>query len=80
MSGGYDPRDDDSRDRDDGIRDREEDWFQLGRSSGSAGVRSAFASPVKETANAEASIRRATRSSTCSSSRLSKRACDVASC
>jgi hypothetical protein len=41
MSGGYDPRDDDSRGRGDGIRDREEDWLQLGRGPGSTAVRGA---------------------------------------
>ena len=32
----FDPRDQDARDRDDGIRDREEDWLAMGRGPGSA--------------------------------------------
>jgi hypothetical protein len=39
MSGDFDPRDIDSRDRKDGIYDREEDWLVLGRGPGSSGVR-----------------------------------------
>jgi hypothetical protein len=36
MFGDFDPRDDDPRDRDDGIRDREENWLVLGRGPGAA--------------------------------------------
>lgn len=43
MFGGYDPRDDDSRDRDDGVRDREEDWLVLGRGPGAAEPRDGHA-------------------------------------
>ena len=39
MSGDFDPRDCDSRERDDGILDREQDWLTLGRGPGSAAVR-----------------------------------------
>lgn len=39
MSGDFDPRDIDSRDRDDGIRDREDEWLVLGRGPGSPEVR-----------------------------------------
>lgn len=39
MFDSYDPRDDDSRDRDDGIRDRENEWLVLGRGPGSPEVR-----------------------------------------
>jgi hypothetical protein len=35
MSGDFDPRDCDSRERDDGIRDREDEWLVLGRGPGS---------------------------------------------
>lgn len=31
MSGDFDPRDFNSRDRDDGIHDREDEWIVLGR-------------------------------------------------
>ena len=36
----HDPRDQDARERDDGIRDRDEDWLRLGRGPGSTSVRS----------------------------------------
>ena len=36
MSGDFDPRDLDSRERDDGIHDREDEWLTLGRGPGSA--------------------------------------------
>jgi hypothetical protein len=39
MFDNYDPRDDDSRDRNDGIRDREDQWLVLGRGPGSAALR-----------------------------------------
>ena len=39
MSGDFDPRDVDSRDRDDGIHDREDEWLTLGRGPSSATVR-----------------------------------------
>src|SRR2546427_10770340 len=39
MSGDFDPRDIDSRERDDGIHDREAEWLTLGRGPGSAAVR-----------------------------------------
>lgn len=39
MSGDFDPRDFDSRDRDDGIHDREDDRLVLGRGPGSAALR-----------------------------------------
>jgi DNA-binding MarR family transcriptional regulator len=39
MSGDFDPRDVDSRDRDDGIHDREDEWLVLGRGPGSPEVR-----------------------------------------
>jgi DNA-binding MarR family transcriptional regulator len=39
VSGDFDPRDLDSRERDDGIHDREDDWLTLGRGPGSAAVR-----------------------------------------
>ena len=38
MSGDFDPRDVDSRERDDGIHDREDQWLTLGRGPGSAAV------------------------------------------
>jgi hypothetical protein len=34
MSGDFDPRDLDSRERDDGIHAREDDWLTLGRGAG----------------------------------------------
>ena len=39
MSGDFDPRDLDSRERDDGIHDREDQWLTLGRGPGSAAMR-----------------------------------------
>lgn len=39
MSGDFDPRDCDSRDRDDGIHDREDEWLTLRRGPGSVAVR-----------------------------------------
>jgi len=39
MSGDFDPRDIDSRERDDGIHDREDEWLTIGRGPGSAVVR-----------------------------------------
>jgi hypothetical protein len=39
MSGEFDPRDLDSRERDDGIHDREDEWPTIGRGPGSAVVR-----------------------------------------
>lgn len=39
MSGDFDPRDLDSRERDDGVHDREDEWLTLGRGAGSAAVR-----------------------------------------
>jgi hypothetical protein len=39
MSGDFDPRDVDSRERDDGIHDHEDEWLTLGRGPGSAVVR-----------------------------------------
>ena len=40
MAGDFDPRDVDSRERDDdGIHDGEDEWLTLGRGPGSAGVR-----------------------------------------
>lgn len=39
MSGDFDPRDLDSRERDDGIHDREDEWLTIGRGPGSAVVR-----------------------------------------
>jgi DNA-binding MarR family transcriptional regulator len=39
MSGDFDPRDLDSRERDDGIHDREDEWLTIGRGPGSAAVR-----------------------------------------
>ena len=39
MSGDFDPRDVDSRERDDGIHDREDEWLTLVRGPGSAAVR-----------------------------------------
>src|SRR2546430_10965357 len=39
MFDNYDPRDDDSRDRDAGIRDRDDQWLVLGRGPGSAALR-----------------------------------------
>jgi len=39
MSGDFDPRDVDSRERDDGMHDREHEWLMLDRGPGSAGVR-----------------------------------------
>jgi len=39
MSGDFDPRDFDSRQRDDGIHDHEDEWLTLGRGPGSAEVR-----------------------------------------
>jgi hypothetical protein len=39
MSGDFDPRDRDSREQDDGIHDREEEWLTLGRGPGSAAIR-----------------------------------------
>jgi DNA-binding MarR family transcriptional regulator len=39
MSGDFDPRDYDSRERDDGIHDREDEWLTLGRGPGSTAVR-----------------------------------------
>src|SRR3989441_545530 len=39
MSGDFDPRDHDSREQDDGIHDREEEWLALGRGPSSAVVR-----------------------------------------
>ena len=39
MSGDFDPRDFDSRDRNDGIHDREDEWLRLGRGPGSAAAR-----------------------------------------
>jgi hypothetical protein len=39
VSGDFDPRDLDSRERDDGIHDREDDWLTLGCGPGSAAVR-----------------------------------------
>src|SRR2546428_10749017 len=39
MSVDFDPRDLDSRERDDGIHDREDEWLTLGRGPGSAVVR-----------------------------------------
>lgn len=39
MFDGYDPRDPDARDRDDGVRDSEEDWLVLGRGPGSGALR-----------------------------------------
>jgi hypothetical protein len=39
LSGDFDPRDCDSRELEDGILDREEDWLVLGRGPGSAGQR-----------------------------------------
>ena len=38
MSGDFDPRDLDSRERDDGIHDREDEWLTLGRGPHSAVV------------------------------------------
>jgi len=38
MSGDFDPRDVDSRERDDGIHDREDEWLTIGRGPGSAVV------------------------------------------
>ena len=39
MPGDFDPRDLDTRDRDDGIHDREDEWLVLGRGgSGSAAL------------------------------------------
>lgn len=35
MSGDFDPRDSDSRDQDDGVHDREDEWIVLGRGPGS---------------------------------------------
>src|SRR5207249_6805918 len=39
MSGDFDPRDLDSRERDDGIHDREDEWLTIGRGPGSSAVR-----------------------------------------
>ena len=39
MAGDFDPRDLDSREREDGIHDREDEWLTLGRGPGSAAVR-----------------------------------------
>jgi hypothetical protein len=39
MSGDFDPRDYDTRERDDGVHDREEEWLTLGRGPGSAALR-----------------------------------------
>ena len=39
MPGDFDPRDVDSRERDDGIHDREDEWLTIGRGPGSAAVR-----------------------------------------
>src|SRR5207237_8928812 len=39
MSGDFDPRDLDSRERDEGIDDREDQWLTLGRGPGSAAMR-----------------------------------------
>ena len=39
MSGEFDPRDIDSRERDDGIHDCEDEWLTLGRGPGSAAIR-----------------------------------------
>src|SRR2546427_341207 len=39
MSGDFDPRDRDSRERDDGIDDREDEWLTIGRGPGSAAAR-----------------------------------------
>src|SRR5437763_110891 len=41
MSRDFDPRDVDSRERDDGIHDREDEWLTLGRGPGFAAVRDA---------------------------------------
>lgn len=43
MFDGCDPRDNDRRDRDEGIRDHEEDWLRLGRGPGSAALREDYA-------------------------------------
>src|SRR5437773_11817889 len=39
MSGDFDPRDVDSRERDDGVHDREDEWLTIGRGPGSADLR-----------------------------------------
>ena len=39
MSGDFDPRDFDSRERGDGIHDREDEWLTIGRGPDSAAVR-----------------------------------------
>jgi hypothetical protein len=38
MSGGFDPRDHDTREQDDGVLDREEHWLAIGRASNSQHV------------------------------------------